>query len=615
LKLVVNNVNGNNSMSQEKKMIRYKKINLSKVFMVLLVITLFITSINCAFGLPNSVPVCGKEASGHVRCMSYVTTNAQGKVVPAISPSVGYGPNNFLSAYNLGTGITNKNKIIAIIDAYDQPNIFSDLNTYSDGFGISRLNQCTVSSTTSSCFQKVDQRGGTNYPISDLGWGLEISLDVEVAHAICRNCNILLVEADSSSYTDMLGAFDRAVAMGADVISNSYGSSEFSSETSYDSHFNLPGKAITFSSGDSGYGATYPAASPYVTSVGGTTLQSISPHVETVWSGSGSGCSMYESKPSFQKDTGCGTKRTIADISADADPGTGAVIYDSSYGGWLEVGGTSLSSPIIAGVYALGKGFSGYGNSVPYTNGSYRVNLYDITSGSNGICGGSYLCTGATGYDGPTGLGSPIGTGAFETPQTGVIGITSPNGGENWLTGSTHTISWNYSINSGSKVEIDLYKGGLLNKVLATGVSIGSGWIGTYTWNIDSATKAGSDYKIKVTTDKGVTDMSDAVFTISATPTASITITSPKGGESWQIGSTNTISWSYIGKAGSTVKIDLLVGGSLYRNIASGISIGSLGKGSYRWRIGQYPNGNNYQVRITTNTGYISISKNFRIRR
>jgi len=592
---------------------KHKKFNLDKVF-VLALMMILLSSMNIALGSPNNVPVCGKETSGHVRCLSYVISDDQGKAKAMITPSIGYGPINLLSAYNLGTGRASTNKIIAIVDAYDQPNIYSDLTTYSNQFGIPSLNQCTVSSNTSSCFQKVDQRGGTNYPVYDPGWGLEISLDVEVAHGICQNCNILLVEADSNSYADIMQAFDTAVAMGADVISNSYGSVEFSGETSLDSHFNLPGKAITFSSGDGGYGSTYPAASPYVTAVGGTTLQT-NPRRETVWNGAGSGCSIYEPKPSFQKDTGCGSKRTIADVSAVADPNTGAIIYDSPLGGWFQVGGTSLSAPIIAGVYALGKGFSGHGNAVPYTNVNYGVNLFDITSGNNGACGGSYLCTGVSGYDGPTGLGAPIGTGAFEISQTTTgLTLSTPNGGENWTTGSAHTISWSYTGNAGSTVEIDLYKSGSLNKVLATGISIGSGGTGSYNWNIDPATIAGNDYQIKVITDLGTTDMSDASFTISTTP-SSIRITSPRGGENWQVSSSRTISWSYTGNPGSRAKIDLLRGGSLVRNIVSDISIGSAGRGSYRWRIGQFPNANNYQIRITTNTGYTSTSNNFRIRR
>ncbi len=178
------------------------------------------------------------------------------------------------------------------------------------------------------------------------------------------------------------------------------------------------------SSGDSGYGVEYPSSSPYVTAVGGTTLNRASNArgwTETVWSGAGSGCSAFEPKPTWQTDTGCG-RRTVADVSAVADPNTGVSVYDSNcsyfgqlqgtcFKGWGVVGGTSVSSPVIASVYALAGNASSvnYG-SFPYSHSSA---LNDVTSGSNGSCSPAYLCTGEPGYDGPTGLGTPAGTGAF----------------------------------------------------------------------------------------------------------------------------------------------------------------------------------------------------------
>ncbi len=363
----------------------------------------------------------GKDGKDNVFCHAKVLVDNFGKIQTFTTPS-GYGPAQFLGAYNL-SGIANSSTspIIAIVDAYDHPSILSDLNKYSTTFGIPTLPACSGSISASSvpCFQKVNQTGGTSFPKVNSGWALEISLDVEAAHAICQNCKILLVEAKSASYSDLMAAFDRAVAMGAKIISNSYGSNEFSSETSFDSHFNKSGLAITFSSGDSGYGASYPAASKYVTAVGGTTLNVGAGNVyagESVWSGTGSGCSAYESKPSWQTDMLC-KKRTIADVSADADPNTGAAVYDSvAYSGqkgWFQVGGTSLSAPIIAGVYALagGVGSTALGNSLPYSQNP-SINLHDITIGSNGSCR-TYLCSGTAGYDGPTGLGTPSGLGAF----------------------------------------------------------------------------------------------------------------------------------------------------------------------------------------------------------
>jgi len=202
----------------------------------------------------------------------------------------------------------------------------------------------------------------------------------------------------------------------AAVISNSYGGSESASDTNYDtSYYHHPGVAITASSGDNGYGVEYPAASQYVTAVGGTTLAHASNTRgwnETVWSGAGSGCSTYDPKPSWQTDTASCSTRTVADVAAVADPNTVVAVYDSySSSGWLVFGGTSVASPVIGSVYALAGNAKtvAYG-SFPYSNPG---SLFDVTSGSNGACNGSYLCTGATSYDGPTGLGTPNGTTAF----------------------------------------------------------------------------------------------------------------------------------------------------------------------------------------------------------
>ena len=274
------------------------------------------------------------------------------------------------------------------------------------------LPTCT---TANGCFKKVNQNGGTRYPRANGGWSQEISLDLDMASAVCPYCRIILVEAGSNSLGNLFAAVDQAVQQGAVAISNSYGAGEFSSEASYDSHFKHPGIAITVSSGDNGYGVEYPAASPYVTAVGGTSLTgSGSSWSETVWSGAGSGCSAYETKPSWQTDAGCG-KRTVADVAAVANPNTGVAVYDSyryaGMSGWLVFGGTSVAAPIIAGVNALA------GNTAVFGNASYAYShaaaLNDVTSGSNGSCGGSYLCTAKPGYDGPTGNGTPNGTGGF----------------------------------------------------------------------------------------------------------------------------------------------------------------------------------------------------------
>jgi len=242
--------------------------------------------------------------------------------------------------------------------------------------------------------------------------------------AACPQCHILLVEASSNANANLYAAVDTAARLGATEISNSYGGSESSSDPSTNVHYNHPGIPITVSSGDSGYGVEYPAASPYVTAVGGTTLKKATNArgwSESAWSGAGSGCSAYEAKQSWQTDGGC-AKRTVADVSAVADPNSGVNVYDSDcsglnrllgncFSGWGVVGGTSASAPIIASVYALaGNGASVTYGSFPY---SHATALNDVTSGSNGSCSGSYLCTSVAGFDGPTGLGTPNGTGAF----------------------------------------------------------------------------------------------------------------------------------------------------------------------------------------------------------
>ncbi|GAC1485060.1 MAG: peptidase S8 [Gemmatimonadaceae bacterium] len=354
--------------------------------------------------------VCPSAAAGEARCHSLVRVDNSGQPLATATPS-GYGPVDLHSAYNLPSSYAGTTvPTIAIVDAYDDPNAESDLGVYRSQF---MLGACT---TANGCFKKVNQSGGTSYPKGNSGWAQEISLDLDMASAICPTCHILLVEANSNSFANLAAAVDEAATLGASVISNSYGGSEYSSEITDQSHYNHLGIAITVSSGDAGYGVQFPAASEFVTAVGGTSLTSASNSRgwnETVWSGAGSGCSAYISKPSWQTDTGC-SRRTVADVAADADPNTGVAVYDTYRvhpGGWLVFGGTSVAAPIIASVYALA------GNWTSVTYGSYPYShtgsLFDVISGSNGSCGGSYLCTGVVGYDGPTGNGTPNGTAGF----------------------------------------------------------------------------------------------------------------------------------------------------------------------------------------------------------
>jgi subtilase family serine protease len=360
--------------------------------------------------------VCSTVAGGFAQCNSYVVTDRGGKPFKGnagqgvTTGPAGYWPSDLRSAYNLSpaTGAPGSSRTIAIVDAYDDPNAEKDLAVYRTQFG---LGACT---TANGCFKKVNQSGVQgSYPQGNNGWGQEISLDVDMASATCPNCKILLVEAKTSSFGNLASAVDTAAKLGASAISNSYGGPEFSGEASYESHYDHPG--VTVSAGDNGYGVEFPAASRYVTSVGGTSLKRDSLQSrgwsETVWSGTGSGCSAYITKPAWQTDGAC-AKRTVADVAAVADPNTGVAVYDTfRTSGWLVFGGTSVASPIIAGVYALA------GNTATFTGGAYLYGhtsaLFDVASGSNGSCGGSYLCAAAVGYDGPTGLGTPNGIAAF----------------------------------------------------------------------------------------------------------------------------------------------------------------------------------------------------------
>ena len=375
--------------------------------------------------------------AGFAACSAHVRVDAKARGArPApsgsgVTPNVlgnngAYDPSFLRSAYNLnvsgGTGLT-----VAIVDAFDDPNAATNLASYRSFFGIPACG--------TGCFTKVDQRGGTQYPIADRGWAEEISLDLDMVSAICPNCHILLVEADDNSLANLGAAVNRAVAMGAMAVSNSYGGGEYSGESSDSAaYYNHPGVAVTASSGDSGYGVQFPAASQYVTSVGGTSLNQTGNTgtrnaTETAWSGAGSGCSAFISKPPWQTDS-C-TQRTVADVSAVADPNTGVWVYDTYGGdpGWLQFGGTSVASPIVAGVYALA-GQPGATDTPAANPYAHTASLFDITSGSNGSCGGTYLCTAKVGYDGPTGLGTPnnftaFGTGAPPPPPQGTISLSA----------------------------------------------------------------------------------------------------------------------------------------------------------------------------------------------
>lgn len=401
----------------------------------------------CSGGNPNVTPPAGQPLSGptsqsnvraacggpaiagFARCFALIRTDVGGtppartsavprkgltsgrrtlsaKVAPNASggPAGGYGPADLQSAYNLPT-TGGAGQTVAIVDAYDDPNAESDLATYRSYFG---LPACT---TANGCFRKVNQNGGSTYPAADAGWAGEISLDLDMVSAVCANCNIVLVEANTASFANLDAAENEAAALGATEISNSFGGGEISAS---DAAYNHPGIAITASAGDSGTGASQPCSYASVVCVGGTSLYS-DPFYgwsESAWSGTGSGCSARVAKPTWQTDNGC-AMRSESDIAAVADPQTGVSVYDSyQSAGWQVVGGTSASSPIIASVYALA-GNAATINPPQKIWSDAGFSTFDITSGSNGTCSISYICNAGPGYDGPTGWGTPNGTGAL----------------------------------------------------------------------------------------------------------------------------------------------------------------------------------------------------------
>ncbi|OGN71883.1 MAG: hypothetical protein A2X25_14840 [Chloroflexi bacterium GWB2_49_20] len=345
-------------------------------------------------------PVCpGPAAPGDSHCYAWVRPNASASPV-GLTPAQMKAAYGFSTSNTAGAGMT-----IAIVDAYDLPTAEKDLNVFSKQFG---LPECT---TANGCFKKVNQTGGTKYPRYNSGWGLEIALDIEWAHAIAPGAKILLVEASSNSFANLLAAEDYAAAH-ANYVSNSWGASEFSGQTAYDSHFSRPGVSFFVSAGDAGLPADYPSSSPNVISVGGTRLTFNSDGSllsETGWSSGGGGCSLYETATSAQSgfsgyaQVNCAGKRATPDVSLDADPYSGAAVYDSSnyqgQKGWYQVGGTSLSSPMWAGRAAVSGALVNaayvYGNNVTYR---------DITSGNNGASclGGFDLCSGRGSWTGAT---------------------------------------------------------------------------------------------------------------------------------------------------------------------------------------------------------------------
>jgi len=452
------------------------------------------------------------EARAHNHPIGAVRTR---DVAPGGTPSPAAGefgvvPQDLHTAYQLPTSASSV-QTVALVDAFNDPSAEADLATYSQEFG---LPACTAAN---GCFEQINQDGESGNPPfpksteqletarkgsaaerkqtkEAIGWAVEISLDIETARAVCQNCHIALVEANSPSYANLETAEDAAVELGAGEISNSWAGPECAeSECLPDSSaFNHPGVVITVAAGDDGYlnwleqprapYANFPASSPQVVAVGGTRLETGPAgerEGESAWNdggesegvkqghgAGGGGCSVQFDAQPWQREVadwssvGCGDRRAVADVSADADPYTGVPVYDSGPGRecetvrekhvvhWCTYGGTSVASPLIAATFALAGGANGvkYPAKTLYENAAKSPgSLYDVTEGSNGECPSPFdeetrssgcssteegqtgcaseaICLARSGYDGPTGVGTPDGIAGFTpAPQAPAV--------------------------------------------------------------------------------------------------------------------------------------------------------------------------------------------------
>jgi Ricin-type beta-trefoil lectin domain/Putative Ig domain len=377
--------------------------------------------------------------AGQMECLSLIRTNTSHLLGSARDQAVsGYGPADLQRAYNLVGASANRGagQTVAVVDAFNDAKAVSDLATYRAHYG---LPPCKPS-TGAGCVTRVNEQGRSSpLPPGNVKWAAQESIDLDMVSAICPNCHILLVEANTNALSDLGTADNTAVSAGAKFVSDSWDGAEFPSESFFDNvYFNHPGVALAVASGNGGYGTGWPSSSQYVTSVGGTTLTRDSGisrgWTETAWSGSGSGCSGADPKPAWQRaddsaPRGC-LNRTENDVAAVANPNPGVAFYDTFHkSGWAVMGGTSVATPIITSVYALAgtPAPRTYPASYLYRSGSNGLN--DVTSGSNGGCEPKrqYLCHAKPGYDGPTGLGSPDGTAAFAGKATGnVVTLADP---------------------------------------------------------------------------------------------------------------------------------------------------------------------------------------------
>jgi subtilase family serine protease len=377
-----------------------------------------------------AAPVADVCTTGENRCDAVVRMTASGRIRAAAVPR-GLGPADLKSAYSIPPA--KAAATIAIVDAFGYAAVESDLAAYRTQYN---LPPCT---RANGCLVVVNEAGQASplpaEPPPTDDWTLESALDVQMASAVCPTCRIILVQATDNGLS-LYRSQNAAAALGATVISNSWGGPENAAKIALEPNFDHPGIAIFVSAGDKGYneggtGPHYPSVSSHVISVGGTRLVrdgSARGWSEVAWSlnkgaAAGSSCSAMVAKPAYQTGVPC-TFKAATDISAVADPATGVAVYNARNGGWLVLGGTSAAAPIVASIFAV----TGHGAdaSGPYI-AQHTAKLYDIKIGTNGGCGTS-VCNSGVGWDGPTGYGTPNATLLAGGDAPG-LAITSPANG------------------------------------------------------------------------------------------------------------------------------------------------------------------------------------------
>ncbi|HET9621394.1 MAG TPA: hypothetical protein VFP84_08520 [Kofleriaceae bacterium] len=368
--------------------------------------------------------VCSND-SDEVQCHARVLVDDFGQLRPNATPA-GLSPQTLRSFYGI-TSTGNTNTTVAIVDAQGYPNALAHLQTYRSTFGLPAISACSTGQKP--CLAVVNQNCATSpLPATDVGWDQETALDLDMVSAMCPNCNILLVQGSTASFSNLAAAANRAATCAATgqtpiAISNSYGGGE-SGTTSFAASYIHAGITVTASTGDSGFGAgpQFPATATTtagaVLAVGGTTVHLGATPRETVWSSGGAGCSTVYGKPAFQSTTAINAicpNRSVADVAAVGDPNTGVAVFaptSTTAAAFQVFGGTSVSAPLIAGI--VGSTGVGVSNATFYARVAANGGLvFDVTSGSDGTCSPAGRCTAQAGYDGPTGLGTPVGPGAL----------------------------------------------------------------------------------------------------------------------------------------------------------------------------------------------------------